>query len=183
MDQMFSDFTRTKSSLAGLGLTDTEIEAKLKDLTPTQIENKLKLETTSELQKEGMEPEEIKKELPAILRERLPDALKDKQSDDFKEVWGEFDKHIEKTFGDRKYFVSVEEERMQKTGWRKMKFIPKEPSGPGSTPTPGSTTMGTPPPKGAYKVTPRPKGTPKTSKRIPKGAHKTSPEKKEQRQK
>lgn len=119
----------------------------------------------------------------------LSDTISGEESEDHKKAWEEFDKHIENKFGDRKYFVSVEDERFKKTGWRKMKYVPKDdsddsssgstppPSSPGSAPgVAGPLGFGPPPrPRGAYK-TPPPKGPKGASKRssqkIPKGARK-----------
>ncbi len=78
------------------------------------------------------------------IAELLADIIDDEtgvstETADHKKAWREFDKHIKENFGDRKYFVSVEDDRFKKTGWRKMNFIPQGDSDDSSLNTPPSS--------------------------------------------
>ena len=65
--------------------------------------------------------------------ENITKTLK-KKSDHY---WGEYGKHIEKTYGSAHYFEALKDDRFVKTGWREGKYIPKKKetkAGPGPTP-------------------------------------------------
>lgn len=95
-----------------------------------------------------------------LARTGVDEKGNDIESEDFKKAWREFDKYIEKTFGDRKYFISVEEPRMKVTGWRKAKFVQSKKGGVAPEVTPGEATMGGPPPPKGRRPS-RPSRTPK----------------------